>query len=74
MKINFTKWRTYHTPHFSFIPDPQYLQISFVVWSFCWSVIVKRDKERKKAVRDFFLLTLMAFGAWETIKYVIINF
>ena len=73
MKIEFARWRTYHTPHFTFVPDHQYWQLSFVVWNFHWWVIVKRDKERKKAFRDFFLLILMCFGAWEIIKYVIIN-
>ena len=74
MKIHFDKWRTYHTPHFTFIPDPEYIQISFVVLNLHWYVIFKRGNELYKAIRDFALLSASAFAAYQILKYVIIHF
>lgn len=72
MKIHFAKWRTYHTPHFTFIPDPEYVQISFVVYNLHWWVILKRYQFI--AIRDFAFLTVGAFTAYQIIKYVITHF
>lgn len=45
-KINFTRWtRTYHTPHFSFIPSEDYYQFSFVVLNFHWWIIINKNKQ-----------------------------
>mgnify|MGYP006277766499 CR=1 FL=1 len=42
MKVGHAKWRSYHTPHFTFIPSKDYYQISFVVFNHHWWVIINR--------------------------------
>lgn len=45
MKITFTKWRSYNTPYFCFIPNETYYQISFVILNYHWWVSIKRKKK-----------------------------
>jgi hypothetical protein len=46
MKINFTRWtKTYHTPHFGFIVNEDYYQLSFIVWNFHWWIIINKNKQ-----------------------------
>lgn len=45
MKINFTKWKTYHTPYLSFIPNEYYYQVSFVILNYHWWIIINRKNK-----------------------------
>lgn len=45
MKINYTKWRKhYSTPYISILPNDAYIQISLIVWTHHWWIIINKKK------------------------------